>query len=115
MGNVDDQKGFYGNDIPKWYGQQIKEKKLESNPFEGLALCFSYKNRTFEGRCWYEDKLSRHPEIYQFILGLAHCYYNSNLVNEAVKMYNKAINTNPSCDKAYLGLSYIFLYKLDQK
>ena len=23
LGNVDDQKGFYENDIPKWYRQQI--------------------------------------------------------------------------------------------
>ena len=24
LGNVDDQKGFYENEIPKWYAQQIK-------------------------------------------------------------------------------------------
>ena len=59
--------------------------------------------------------IQNHPEIYQLILGLAHCYYNSELINEAIKMYNRAISLNSKCDKAYQGLANIYFYKLNDK
>jgi tetratricopeptide (TPR) repeat protein len=46
--------------------------------------------------------------------GLANCYYNSNLINEAYKMYLRCIEIDPQCANAYQGIALIRFYKYEQ-
>lgn len=108
LGFDDEQTGYYQWNVYEWYTERRKEGTVKSNPYDGLALCFSVHKKYDEGILWYEEMLKQRPNSYQLLYGYATILENKGRYDEAIKVFNKLIEVKPEFPKSYLGLAYIY-------
>jgi tetratricopeptide (TPR) repeat protein len=83
-----------------------------------MSLCYTllignpkYATDLKKGEIWYRSMVEKYPENVGIAMGYGNILWSNSSFDEAIKMYEKAIQLKPDLINAYASIAMTYLYK----
>ncbi len=88
---------------------------IKSSPYDAMSLCYSllvgkpkYATDLKKGEAWYRSMTEKYPEHVGFAIGYGNILYCNDSFDQAIKMYERAIQLKPDLINAYASIAMTF-------
>lgn len=115
LGNAEEQTGYYEWNIAEWYISKKESGSIKGSPYDALSLCYSVRKSNIKGEAWYREMISKYPNNYKLMYGLANVLYSIKCFEQCIKLYEKVIDLKPDFIHPYVNLAFVFEFQRVEK